>query len=43
MLKVSPIIPSVSISVKRLFYWHVAKIFCGEDLTFDEMNHINFD
>ncbi|HXG70782.1 MAG TPA: class I SAM-dependent methyltransferase [Gemmatimonadaceae bacterium] len=36
-------IPAGRISVQRLFYWHVAKMFYGEDLTFDEMNHINFD
>jgi arsenite methyltransferase len=36
-------IPAGRISVQRLFYWHVAKIFYNPDLTFDEMNHINFD
>jgi hypothetical protein len=25
------------------FYWHVAKIFYRTDLSFDEMNHINYD
>ncbi len=36
-------IPAGRISVQRLFYWHVAKIFYRTDLTFDEMNHINYD
>lgn len=36
-------IPAGKISVQRLFYWHVAKAFYSTDLTFDEMNHINFD
>jgi SAM-dependent methyltransferase len=36
-------IPAGRISVQRLFYWHVAKMFYSPDLTFDEMNHINFD
>ncbi len=36
-------IPAGRINVQRLFYWHVAKIFYRDDLTFDEMNHINFD
>ncbi len=36
-------IPAGRINVQRLFYWHVAKIFYRPDLTFDEMNHINFD
>ena len=36
-------IPGGRISVQRLFYWHVAKAFYRPDLTFDEMNHINFD
>ena len=36
-------IPSGRISVQRLFYWHVAKTFFDPDLSFDEMNHINFD
>lgn len=36
-------IPAGRISVQRLFYWHVAKAFYSRDLTFDEMNHINFD
>lgn len=36
-------IPAGRINVQRLFYWHVAKMFYRPDLTFDEMNHINFD
>jgi arsenite methyltransferase len=36
-------IPAGRISVQRLFYWHVAKTFYRPDLSFDEMNHINFD
>ncbi len=36
-------IPAGRINVQRLFYWHVAKMFYRPDLSFDEMNHINFD
>jgi SAM-dependent methyltransferase len=36
-------IPAGRVNVQRLFYWHVAKTFYRQDLTFDEMNHINFD
>jgi hypothetical protein len=36
-------IPAGRISVQRLFYWHVAKAFYHPDLSFDEMNHINYD
>jgi len=36
-------IPAGRTTVQRLFYWHVAKAFYRPDLTFDEMNHINFD
>lgn len=36
-------IPAGKIDVQRLFYWHVAKAFYRPDLSFDEMNHINFD
>ncbi len=36
-------IPACRISVQRLFYWHIAKMFYRNDLSFDEMNHINFD
>jgi len=36
-------IPAGRIDVQRLFYWHVAKAFYRRDLSFDEMNHINYD
>ena len=36
-------IPAGRINLQRFFYWHVAKMFYRPDLTFDEMNHINFD
>ena len=36
-------IPAGRISVQRLFYWHVAKAYYRPDLSFDEMNHINYD
>lgn len=36
-------IPAGRINVQRLFYWHVAKLFYHTGLTFDEMNHINYD
>lgn len=36
-------IPAGRINVQRLFYWHVAKAFYRPDLSFDEMNHINYD
>jgi SAM-dependent methyltransferase len=36
-------IPAGRVNVQRLFYWHVAKTFYHPDLTFDEMNHVNFD
>lgn len=36
-------IPSGRIDIQRLFYWHVAKLFYHPDMTFEEMNHINFD
>jgi len=36
-------IPAGRHNVQRLFYWHVAKAFYHPDLTFDELNHINFD
>jgi len=36
-------IPAGPINVQRLFYWHVAKNFYRADLSFDEMNHINYD
>jgi SAM-dependent methyltransferase len=36
-------IPAGRVNVQRLFYWHVAKAFYHPELTFDEMNHVNFD
>lgn len=36
-------IPAGKINLQRLFYWHVCKAFYRPDLSFDEMNHINFD
>jgi arsenite methyltransferase len=36
-------IPAGRIDVQRLFYWHVAKAFYRPDLSFEEMNHINYD
>ena len=30
-------------TVQRLFYWHIAKAFYDNNLSFEEMNHINFD
>jgi SAM-dependent methyltransferase len=36
-------IPAGRTSVQRLFYWHIAKAFYDPNLSFEEMNHINFD
>lgn len=36
-------IPAGRINVQRLFYWHVVKAFYRPELSFDEMNHINYD
>lgn len=36
-------IPAGRINLQRLFYWHVAKMFYHPELSFDEMNHINYD
>jgi ubiquinone/menaquinone biosynthesis C-methylase UbiE len=36
-------IPKGKINIQRLFYWHFCKAFYRNDLTIDEMNHINFD
>lgn len=36
-------IPAGRYDVQRLFYWHVAKAFHHPDLSFDEVNHINYD
>ena len=31
------------IDLQRFFYWHVCKAFYRLDLSFEEMNHVNFD
>jgi len=36
-------IPKGKISVQRLFYWHVMKMFYRPDHNLEELNHINFD
>jgi SAM-dependent methyltransferase len=36
-------IPAGRFDVQRLFYWHVFKAFYDPNLTFDEMNHTNYD
>ena len=36
-------IPAGRTTVQRLFYWHIAKAFYDNNLSFEEMNHINFD
>ena len=36
-------IPAGRTTIQRLFYWHVAKAFYHPELSFDELNHINFD
>ena len=36
-------IPAGSYDLQRLFYWHVAKAFYLPEISFDEMNHINYD
>jgi SAM-dependent methyltransferase len=36
-------IPAGTHDVQRLFYWHVAKAYYAPELSFDELNHINYD
>jgi arsenite methyltransferase len=36
-------IPAGRYDIQRLFYWHVAKAFHHPDLSFDELNLINYD
>lgn len=36
-------IPAGRHDVQRLVYWHFAKLFWNDDLTFEENNHLNFD
>jgi ubiquinone/menaquinone biosynthesis C-methylase UbiE len=32
-----------TVDVQRLFYWHVMKVYYREEMSIEEMNHINFD
>jgi hypothetical protein len=36
-------VPAGRYDIQRLFYWHVAKAFFRPELSFDELNHINYD
>ncbi len=36
-------IPAGRYDVQRLVYWHVAKLFWNEHMSFEENNHLNFD
>lgn len=36
-------IPKGVYDVQRLVYWHFAKLFWNETMTFEENNHVNFD
>ena len=36
-------IPAGRYDLQRLFYWHVAKMYYRPELSFDELNHINYD
>jgi arsenite methyltransferase len=36
-------IPEGEIDIQRLFYWYVCKMYYDEQLSLEEMNHINFD
>ena len=36
-------IPAGTYDLQRLVYWHIAKLFWNDDLSFDENQHINFD
>jgi arsenite methyltransferase len=36
-------IPAGRYDVQRLIYWHIAKLFWNENMTFEENNHVNFD
>lgn len=36
-------IPAGPVDLQRLFYWHVAKAFYRPEISFDEMNHVNYD
>jgi SAM-dependent methyltransferase len=36
-------IPAGRYDIQRFFYWHVAKAYYRPELSFDELNHINYD
>ncbi len=36
-------IPAGRYDLQRFFYWYIAKAYFDPDLTFEEMNHINYD
>jgi arsenite methyltransferase len=36
-------IPAGPIDIQRLFYWHVVKAYYADDLSLDELAHVNFD
>jgi SAM-dependent methyltransferase len=36
-------IPAGRYDIQRFFYWHVGKAFFRPELSFDELNHINYD
>lgn len=36
-------IPAGRYDIQRFFYWHVAKAFFRPELSFEELNHINYD
>lgn len=36
-------IPKGKIDIQRLFYWYIFKCYYSPELSFDEMNHFNFD
>jgi arsenite methyltransferase len=36
-------IPKGRISLQRLIYWYMCKMFYRPDYSLDEMNHVNFD
>ena len=35
-------IPAGEIDLQRLFYWHIFKAYYAKELSFEEMNHINY-
>jgi SAM-dependent methyltransferase len=36
-------IPAGTYDVQRLVYWHFAKMFWNDEMSFEENNHVNFD